>query len=89
MTWIETMALEKPLVSSNIGWAKEVMIDGETGYTVNPKDHKTYADRILKLLDDEELRKRMGISGRKQILKKFSSEVVVDRNIDFYNSILK
>lgn len=89
MTWIEAMALEKPLVSSNIGWAKEVMIDGETGYTVNPKDHKTYADRILKLLDDKELRKKMGISGRKRVLKKFSTEVVVDRNIDFYNSILK
>ena len=71
MTWIEAMALEKAIVTSDIGWAKEVMIDGETGFTVDPWDHNTYAERIIELLDDEELGRIMGSSARKRILDKF------------------
>ena len=38
MTWLEAMALEKKLITSNIGWANELMIDKKTGYIVNPKN---------------------------------------------------
>lgn len=89
MTWIEAMALEKPLVTSNIGWAKEVMVDGETGYTVDPKDHKTYAAKILQLLKDPELAAKMGKAARKRVLEKFSTEVVVERNVEFYEGVVR
>jgi len=84
MTWIEAMAMEKALVTSDIGWAKEVMIDGETRFTVDPKDHHLYAERILQLLNDSVLAKKMGKAAREQVVAKFSSEVVVERNIEYY-----
>ncbi len=88
MTWLESMAMEKALVTSNIGWAKEVMIGGETGFTVNPKDHEQYAARILQLLKNQNLAERMGKAARERILEKFSTEVVVEQNIKFYGGVV-
>ncbi|MEH6659116.1 glycosyltransferase family 4 protein [Leeuwenhoekiella marinoflava] len=89
MTWIEAMAMEKALVTSDIGWAKEVMLDGETGYTVNPKNHGKYADAVLKLLDNEELRSKMGARARKQVVEHFATAVVVRQNLEFYKGVVK
>lgn len=89
MTWIEAMALEKALVTSDIGWAKEVMVDGETGFTADPRDHNIYADRIIKLLDNKELRIKMGRSARKRIIDNFAAEKVVEKNIEFYKSVIE
>jgi glycosyltransferase involved in cell wall biosynthesis len=89
MTWIEAMAMEKPLVTSDIGWAKEVMVDGETGYTVDPKDHEVYAEKILKLMNDPTLAKQVGKAARERVLRKFSSEVVAEQNIRFYEEVVR
>jgi len=89
MTWIEAMAMEKALVTSDIGWANEVMIDGETGYTVDPQNHEEYADAVLKLLDDDELRSKMGANARKQVVEHFATGVVVKQNLEFYKGIVK
>ncbi|SDL41872.1 Glycosyltransferase involved in cell wall bisynthesis [Salinimicrobium catena] len=88
MTWIEAMAMEKALVTSDIGWAKEVMIDGETGFTVDPKEHEQYAAKILRLLKDPSLTKKMGKAARERVLEKFSTEVVVEKNITFYEGVV-
>ncbi|MGW1455063.1 glycosyltransferase family 4 protein [Salegentibacter agarivorans] len=89
MTWLEAMSMEKALVTSNIGWATEVMIDGKTGYTVDPKDHLTYAAKILKLLEEKELNKKMGKLARQQVINRFSSEIVVEKNIQLYKGIMR
>ncbi len=88
MTWLEAMAMEKALVTSDIGWAKEAMVDGETGYTVNPKNHAEYALRILELLEDEEKRKIMGLNARQRVVKNFDIRKIVDDSVSFYKSIL-
>ncbi len=89
MTWLEAMAMEKALVTSDIGWAKEVMINNLTGFTVDPTDHKTFAGKVLKLLNDPILARKMGKAAREQVVAKFSTKVVVERNIEFYRRIVK
>jgi len=89
MTWLEAMAMEKALVTSDIGWAKEVMIDGVTGFAVDPKDHQKYAAKVLRLLNDPVLALKMGKAAREQVVGKFSSEVVVRRNIGFYEKVVR
>ena len=88
MTWLEAMAMEKAVVTSNIGWAKEVMINGKTGFTEDPKDHKAYAEKILYLLNNPEEAKAMGKAAREQVITKFSAEVVVKHNLEFYREVL-
>ena len=89
MTWLESLAMEKALVSSDVGWAKELMVHGETGFTVNPKEHANYADYIMKLISNPDLCEKMGKTGRAHVSKQFSNTVVTARNIDFYRSIIK
>jgi len=88
MTWLEAMAMEKALVTSDIGWTKEVMIDGVTGFTVDPKDHQKYAGKILQLLDDHLLAGKMGKAAREQVVARFSTGVVVERNIGYFEKVV-
>ena len=88
MTWLEAMAMEKALVTSNIGWAKEVMINGKTGYTEDPTNHLAYAEKIVKLLNAPEEAQQKGKTAREQVVRKFSTEVVVRQNIDFYTEVV-
>jgi L-malate glycosyltransferase len=88
MTWLEAMAMKKALVTSDIGWANEIMIDGETGYMVYPKDHENYASRILSLLKNKELNSKFGRSARHRIIENFSAEMVIKKNIEFYKKVI-
>ena len=88
MTWLEAMAMEKALVTSNIGWAKEVMINGKTGFTEDPKDHKAYAEKILYLMNNREEARAMGKTARQQVIAKFSTEVVVQQNLKYYKDVV-
>lgn len=89
MTWLEAMAMEKPLVTSNIGWAQEIMVNGETGFMEDPEAHMAYAEKILYLLNNPQEAAEMGKAARKRIKENFSSEIVVLQNIKFYDSVLK
>ena len=88
MTWLEAMSMKKALVTSNIGWADELMIDGETGFTVNPKNHQQYADKILSLLNDSSLNQKMGQNARKRIETSFSQQKITQLNVAYYNEII-
>jgi glycosyltransferase involved in cell wall biosynthesis len=89
VSWIEAMALQKPIVASTIGWAKEVIQEGEEGFLVHPQDHKRYAERILELLESPELQKSFGIAARKKVVDQFSMEVVAQQSVLFYSKLIK
>ncbi len=88
MTWMEAMAMEKPLVTSNIGWANEMMIHGETGYTVDPKDHTVFAEKIGSLLENDKLCEKFGKAARERVVTLFASDVIAKQNIVYYKSLL-
>ena len=89
MTWLEAMAMEKALVTSNIGWANELMIDEVNGFTINPKDHQKYASRMKILLDDSSLSIKFGINARKRVLDSFDTTLIVAKNISFFKNLIK
>jgi len=88
MVTIESMAMRKPVVNSNIGWANELIVDGESGFLVHPTDHKTYADRIVRLLNDSELRENMEKKAEVRTHEKFNIATTVEQNIAFYKKII-
>lgn len=89
MTWLEAMAMEKALVTSNVGWANEMMIDGETGFTIDPKNHVDYAHKIQTLLEDGDLAKQCGMKARNCVLESFDAQLIVEKNITFYKLIIQ
>lgn len=88
MTWLETLALEKPLVSSNIGWANELMVNNSTGFTVDPKNHEAFASKIIELLKNSDLCKAFGKAGRLRVVEKFSVQKITNQNIEFYKYVI-
>lgn len=88
MTWLETLILKKPLVSSNIGWAKELMINDVTGFTVDPKNYESYAQKLQELLNNSQKRILFGEHGRKHVIENFSSDVIAEKNILFYKNVI-
>jgi len=88
MTWLEAMAQGKALVTSDIGWAKELMINGETGFMENPRNHDEYAEKICELLKKPDLRKKVGLNASERIRKKFSMSVIVQENLNFFKSVI-
>jgi glycosyltransferase involved in cell wall biosynthesis len=89
VSWLEAMALQKPIVASNIGWATEIIEDGVDGFLVSPKDHKMYAAKIVALLEDPELQKQFGTAARKKVEQKFSMEIVARQSLAFYESLIR
>ncbi|WP_299684288.1 glycosyltransferase family 4 protein [uncultured Dokdonia sp.] len=87
MTWLEAMSLEKAMVTSDIGWAKELMINGETGYIAHPDDTQKLANAMLSLLNDMELSKKMGVQARQRILEHFTQDHIAEKNRLFYKNI--
>jgi glycosyltransferase involved in cell wall biosynthesis len=69
---LEAMQWSLPIISSNEGSIPEVVVDGKNGFIVNPKDIPQLVDRVLRLLNDRELRLRMGLEGRKMFSKYFT-----------------
>jgi glycosyltransferase involved in cell wall biosynthesis len=88
VSWIEAMAMRKPIVASNIGWATEVMDDGINGFLVHPTDHFEYANRIIQLLESVLLQKEFGIEARKKVTERFSIAVVAKESLSFYKSLI-
>ena len=89
VSWIEAMAMQKAIVASDIGWAKEVIDNNSNGFLVHPKNHKEYADKVIELLDGKELRNRFGIEARKKVSERFSIEVVAKQSVDFYQKVIE
>ena len=89
VSWLEAMAMGKPIVASNIGWAKEMVDDEENGFLVHPANHDVFAKKINTLLNDEELCLKMGKSARKKIEASFDLEHIAKQNIEFYKSVIQ
>lgn len=89
VSWLEAMAMGKAIVASNIGWANEMIHDGIEGFLVNPSNHRAFANRILDLLDDVKLRERLGQNATLRVQNEFSTELIVQKNIDFYTECIK
>lgn len=69
---LEAMACALPVVSTRRGGPSETIAEGLTGCLVDPGDADALAERVLQLLDDAPLRRRMGAAGRERVMRGFS-----------------
>lgn len=88
VAWLEAMACKKPVVASNIGWAKEAIEDGKSGLLCSPNDHEEYANCIKKILDDEKYANYLAQNARERIEVLFDAEHIAKLNIEYYKKII-
>ena len=84
LTSTEAMAMKLPVVASGNAGVLDIVVDGETGILVPPKDYQALADGIMKLASDPSLRKKFGEAGRKRVEEMFSIQAVVEKLENFY-----
>ncbi|GAA4883750.1 glycosyltransferase family 4 protein [Flaviramulus aquimarinus] len=89
MVTIESMAMQKSVVNTSIGWAQELIDNGVNGYLVHPTNIDGYFEKILKLLNDEKLCLQIGEAARQKVETLFDIDKNAEINIDYYKSILK
>ena len=89
MVTIESMALQKPVVNTSFGWAKELIDDGVNGFLVHPSSINVYANTILKLLDNRELCFQIGKEARKRVEQTFDIVKNAEVNIEYYKRFIK
>lgn len=68
---IEAQAMEIPVVCSDAGGLPENVENGVTGFVVPRRDAKAMADKIIYLIENPEIRLKMGAAGRKRVIEKF------------------
>lgn len=79
IVFLEAMAFGKPVIGGDHGGTRDVVVDGETGYLVRHGDIDALADRLVRLLKDEDLRRRMGQAGRRRVLDRYTFEAFHER----------
>ena len=87
MVALEAMACGTPVVASQVGGLAFLVQDGQTGFTVPVDDPQALADRLAELLDDHELRQRMGIQAA-EFARQYSWEKIAGRIVSVYDQVL-
>lgn len=80
----QAMAAGKPVVSSRVGGVPEMVSDGENGYLVEQGDEEGFAERMIALLDDQNLALELGARGHTMALDRFEPNAVARRTIEAY-----
>jgi D-inositol-3-phosphate glycosyltransferase len=80
----EAMACGLPVVATRVGSLPEVVVDGTTGFLVDPGNPGQLADRLAALLRDEALARRLGEAGRRRVEQCFRWEKAAQSVLDLY-----
>ncbi|OGJ62785.1 hypothetical protein A3C37_04685 [Candidatus Peribacteria bacterium RIFCSPHIGHO2_02_FULL_53_20] len=88
IVYLEASACGKPIVATDAGGIRDAVLDNETGLIVPDGDIAAIANRIIRLLDDEGLAKRLGERGR-AYAKENDWSVIAKRFIGMYERVLK
>jgi glycosyltransferase involved in cell wall biosynthesis len=85
---IEASAMAKPVVASDIGGPRELVVPDETGLLIPPESPEKLAEAIISLLDNPELMIRMGEKGYQHASNKFDAKVNSERTFAVYDELL-
>lgn len=85
---IEAMAAGLPVVATKIGGISEIVSNGISGILVPPEDPDAIANAIIMLLNDKEMAKRMGATGRGIYEQQFTSELMVKSIEEVYGAFI-
>jgi starch synthase len=85
---LEAMACETAVVATRVGGIPEVVVDGETGWLVEPGDAAAMAARVNALLADPALAAQFGRSGRERVIRDFSWPAIAARTTELYASVV-
>jgi len=85
---VEAMMMQRPVVACDAGGMRETVVDGETGLLIAPGDVFALRAALERLVDDGDLRSRMGAAGRARYEREFRLDVAVVRHARRFERLL-
>lgn len=85
---IEATAIGRPIITTDWVGCRETVDDGVNGFLIPPKCPEQLAEKLSLLLDDKDLRMRMGRASRVKAEKEFSVDLVVEKHFAIYDELM-
>ena len=89
LTLKEAQLMKKPVLATNVGGIYEMMEDKVTGFLIKENDPNDLIKKLTILLEDENLRKKMGENGNKFVVKKFNWNIIAKKFIENIEPYIK
>jgi glycosyltransferase involved in cell wall biosynthesis len=86
---LEAMSAGLPIVSTDVGGVREAIADGRDGMLVAPADSAALGRATVTMLDDSDLRTRLGAAARDRVAREFARQAMLADLSDLYTEILK
>lgn len=87
LTLIEAAALGIPTIASKVTGCVDAVVDGVTGLLVEVDNSQELLNAMLKLSNDEPLRKRLGNQGKQRVIESFDSKILIRDHIEYYKKL--
>ncbi|MEW6616666.1 MAG: glycosyltransferase family 4 protein [Thermodesulfobacteriota bacterium] len=86
---LEAASCGRAIVATDVPGCREIVRHNENGLLVPPRDSKSLADALKILIENPELRRKMGARGREIVEAEFSEEIVVRQTMEVYKEIIR
>jgi glycosyltransferase involved in cell wall biosynthesis len=87
VVFLEAMASGTAVVASDVGGVKDIVRNGETGLLIPQKNPDAIAEKVLLLMNDQELRNKLALNGRKLAESQYSWEKTAERFLETYSQV--
>jgi glycosyltransferase involved in cell wall biosynthesis len=88
LTMLEANSSGKPMIVTEMGGMPEIILNDINGYVIKVKDFEALASRIEYLLGRDEVRKRLGNTGRQMVTNHYTKEIMTKCHLDVYEQVL-
>ncbi|MCZ7540609.1 MAG: glycosyltransferase [Anaerolineae bacterium] len=87
LVFLEAMTHRLPVISTTVSAIPEIVVDGETGWLVPPRDADALAGALRAALIDPQVRQARGANGRARLEAEFTVEAMVERTLAVYRGV--
>jgi glycosyltransferase involved in cell wall biosynthesis len=89
LTILEAMAAGKPVVATRAGGIPEIVVEGETGLLVEPRNPAALAQALARMVAEPVLRRQAGSAGQQRVATHFALPVMVENTTRIYQHVLR
>jgi glycosyltransferase involved in cell wall biosynthesis len=86
---IEAQAANKPIVATRVGGIQDIVLEGKTALLSDSTDSRTFASHLLRLVEDDALRNRLGATSSSYVMQRFSYHRLVNDVASLYKELLE
>lgn len=86
---LEAASMGKPVITTDVPGCRDIVENGENGILVPIKDVESLFKAVIKLINNYELRKKMGEISRKKAEKEFDEKIVIEQTLKVYDRLIK